>query len=481
MPDLSAQHLSYAIDAFFKHMMEIDGLRPFGSSVSSFHAACRPATKRLDITVRVRWNFTGNWTGMDQGQFKQDCRQQIAKYWNGTYALRYTRSDGGPPAEVVPFFKLVDDDTSPHYTMEIKSSALVPQSFVGYDNGTRKCCLFRGAEHDVQQKMMTRIAYGVGARGKAAAGALKATGNIDGRNSLNILRQANRVVSFATGDKKPDAAGMQALDDIADIIRQKLPIMPTPPLVLTGYTAKSEPAALGMERAQAVQTLLAQKGVPPLQLQVTTGGVFKRRFRFAIKAGFVDVSVDKNAASAMVHKQHAFPITAHEFGHMLGLIDEYLPENGDPGDASAIAAMRSLCTQNGIEMPEFNLRGTSLMSWGYQVLPCHFTPMLYVLKELKQQFVTTGHLKRLLRQRFPGIAPEMVDFDLGNPIRTKDSIPTKFLLAVDEKLDPLPRKRIQKGPFPDYFDWARGAYHWDTNEDTDWARMAEASLKDYRA
>ncbi|MBK2044244.1 hypothetical protein IB642_04320, partial [Allofrancisella guangzhouensis] len=73
-----------------------------------------------------------------------------------------------------------------------------------------------------------------------------------------------------------------------------------------------------------------------------------------------------------------FPIAAHEFGHMIGLPDEYL------SDFNMHYNIKSICNKLGIEIPDFESYNKNLMSMGDRFLPFYYSPILFSLHKMYQ-------------------------------------------------------------------------------------------------
>ncbi|TDT71622.1 hypothetical protein EDC55_11126 [Allofrancisella inopinata] len=71
-----------------------------------------------------------------------------------------------------------------------------------------------------------------------------------------------------------------------------------------------------------------------------------------------------------------FPIAVHEFGHMIGLPDEYLSDSHMNED------IRDICNKFNIEIPDFDSNNKNLMSMGDRFLPFYYSTILFSLYKM---------------------------------------------------------------------------------------------------
>jgi hypothetical protein len=118
---------------------------------------------------------------------------------------------------------------------------------------------------------------------------------------------------------------------------------------------------------------------------------------------------------------------------MLGLIDEYCPA-GDPQIADTYPHFERDCEKYSVIFPRFGVRGTSLMSWGYHVYPCHYVPLAKALDTLIGDYASTMYRARHL--------------DLASC--------NHFLEGLAVSIDPLPMKaHVEENEEVNYLDWLR--------------------------
>jgi hypothetical protein len=81
-------------------------------------------------------------------------------------------------------------------------------------------------------------------------------------------------------------------------------------------------------------------------------------------------------------------IFAHEYGHMIGLPDEYdaCPASTDRSSkALAINRFLAMCEVHGVQPPRMGAMTTSIMCKGRDVLPCHMLPALEAIRRITDE------------------------------------------------------------------------------------------------
>jgi len=166
------------------------------------------------------------------------------------------------------------------------------------------------------------------------------------------------------------------LTAFADALKQKLPSAPAIPIFLAGRaSAEGNPSrnlTLSLERAEAVETLLTSLGVPQPLSSIGMGATGVSNDPANRK---VDIDVDTTFEATYAGDRYS--VAEHEFGHILGLPDEY--ENNLPGtrpDQPRLETLQTnyetLLTSAGLASPAWGTDTSSQMSVGVDVLPRHY-------------------------------------------------------------------------------------------------------------
>jgi len=181
-------------------------------------------------------------------------------------------------------------------------------------------------------------------------------------------------VLFANDSDVIEPAARPALTAFANAARQKNPSDPLIPLKVDGFASRdgetTHNQGLSDRRAAAVRSFLAGLGVPqPIGVLGhgavgVAGDAANRR---------ADISVDHTFETT--YAANRYSVGEHEFGHMLGLPDEY--QNNTSGTLGAQQTLYSgLVTAAGVPGPAvWGVRTSSQMSNGIDVLPRHYVTL----------------------------------------------------------------------------------------------------------
>ncbi|GAB1344150.1 hypothetical protein MASR1M101_32770 [Gemmatimonas sp.] len=407
--------------------------RPYrnGEATGNFDVSCSPGARRLEVKVRVRYNFDKAYTGTEQVDFRRKLVAQVDKYWSSRYRLLLcvdpAKLDLGQkkpgPAYSYPMLPTFTVEESPqtHYQVDIADSKY-DRSFVSTDG---HCALFRGTADDFQSTLHNKMQHREGLVGKL----INKVMHIDGEDAVTHYRQAeNRPIAFVANSTDYTTVGKSELGNLGRLLKQELPTWELVTIQVVGHTTKGESATVGVQRADKVRRDLVALGVPAPQLVARAS-----KSPGTAKVPSVMLKLEKDPRAKLVKDAHPWPVAAHEFGHMLGLLDEYIPGN-DHNDNDYREFTADCARFGNLAVPRFGVRGTSIMSWGYHVFPAHYVSVARALDEMIAS--------KVKNQLLPRVA-DHVD----------------FLKAVTVRIDPLPVKTaVEHENAINYLDWIQGAY-----------------------
>lgn len=207
-------------------------------------------------------------------------------------------------------------------------------------------------------------------------------------------------------------AQKSALQRFAHIIKQKSPSDPLIPLSLAGFASsegrRSRNEDLSLDRAMAVEDLLRAQGVKQPLFSIGFGPTGAPNDATNRK---VEIEADKTFEAG--YSSNRYSVGEHEFGHMLGLDDEYVDNITKGRIASAFKALglsslysgdlqsdirngqtqrdyAKLIRKANVPMPSggFGVDTSSVMAAGIDVLPRHYVTMWEALGKM-----TTPHIK----------------------------------------------------------------------------------------
>jgi hypothetical protein len=370
----------------------------------------------LRVTVRLAWNFghswrrnkfggSAVWTPDQREQFKDSHRNIVKDYWDARYGIVIRHKRTGETRTIVPEFTVedvTDGGGESHYQMWV-SALPTWESYVserGDDpRGELRCKLHRhDADADPSHSVVRNI----------HAWMLK-RGVVDQmRKAIGDLAQGG--VKFDPGSAALDDENRQKLNDLASFLRVDLPVFPQLELKVKSYRVPNEAADLDRKRFEAVRGYLVRRGFPAECFRRKPEGTVKAPSVVARVRGrgqerpYVTLQFRKSSAVGFLDGRLIYPIAAHEFGHQLGLLDEY-PFSGR--ELARRAPQRGpyldLCTKFNAQPAPFNSNTLSLMSSGNHVLPCHYVPLAEAVHEHLRHFYGDELIPRRLARTRPGL------------------------------------------------------------------------------
>jgi outer membrane protein OmpA-like peptidoglycan-associated protein len=350
------------------------------SGKGRFDALLLPGPGLLKITVRVSFRFISGrqpgddpfpgvqgveaseyvWSPAEQDVYKRRYLTEIAPQWSGRYSFASTRqpTDVWEAVTVTPIVRIVEDDLRPHAVLEVHKRPSDVQPVTNFvrprEPGKPLQTYFTSDAMELDSEMDDPI----------------------NEKSIQITK-----VHFKRGTTELDERGKRELAPIL----AKLTADPKLRVLLRGRASSDRKAGttaeegfklnfrLSRERSQAVAAELAAAGIAADRIMQRNWG--DSGTTFDEDNCRVDVSIASHEA-----RQGA----AHEFGHILGLGDEYgysdIP-GAHPGDPLRDEEyVRMVKEQTG-----YDLRRTSdesMMSKGATIRPWHYAPFLEALKRI---------------------------------------------------------------------------------------------------
>jgi hypothetical protein len=355
----------------------------------------------LWVTVRLAWRFGHSfkrnkfggsvlWSSQRQDQFKDSFRNLILDYWDERYPIEIRHRPTGTMRTIVPKFQLEDvPDGGGGQHMKIWVSALpAAQSYVG-----QRCKLHAyDADDDLSHSVLRRIhAWGI-----KRYGVVKTMGQA-------IQDLAKGGVKFARDRVDLDAQGRDQLDRFAESLHVELPIFPALEIKVKSHRLPDENPALDGQRVAAVRAYLMAKGCPIKDLVEKPGGtvpgsLLSRVPGVAAARPYVTLQYRKSSRHRFIDSSYIYPIAAHEFGHQLGLPDEYaLSEKQSSGQQAMHDDYYQLCDNFQVPPPPLNTTSMSLMAAGNQLLRSHYVTLAQAVHQHLMRFYSQDSLVKRLR------------------------------------------------------------------------------------
>jgi len=359
---------------FLNQIHEIRDFSPFDQAMARFDATCNPSGGYFNATVKVRWDFSFGWSVWNlsrQSAFKTKYKEMINSYWSGRYAVTLTGDTDDRKVTIAPSFSIVDDDANAHFTLHIQRLSF-GRSFVQGGDAGPFCKLYSGAvdlkPNGFFMRAGFRMAFGEWGHDRTILAQAKTEFERFARLPIPFNRDSedpadpNRPSSFAAGAKA--------------IMSRQLPLIP---MEFVGYHLPGEPAGLGRRRAERFVRRVEEIGFPRGFLSFRDAGPAPGKSP-ADQSVSLGVQLRTEAAErSFLAESNNFPIAAHEFGHQLGLPDEY--EAPHP-------VINNFARGHQIAVPAFEKNTSSLMSMGDHFLPFHYVPVVAALEKMLADFRT---------------------------------------------------------------------------------------------
>jgi hypothetical protein len=362
---------------FLEANLKLDNFRPFveNNTTGLFDARMEVSKGFMQINVKLYFDFGPLFlgtTGMTSSRFREKYRRQIARYWDGRYRLFAADTLGNKhyfKAEIG--FTEVQDRASAHFVADIRRLHVSTSYVNKQENRQSRCVLYSDAVKSRPKGFVTKMGW------KASLG---------GTREKLLQRQAKAdlagVVQTITFDQNlATMRNAPLIEGISKLFTENMATRPLVKLRVTGYVLHNEDRTLAMTRAKKVVTDLHQRGIPEHLMLAVSGGIGSK--------GCARVTLDPASIQEVLNVPSNFPIAAHEFGHQLGLLDEYFrSEETVAKDIDEYTEMTRMARQLGVQMPQFQANTLSLMSVGDKVLPFHYLPFYAAAERMRSNWRT---------------------------------------------------------------------------------------------
>lgn len=139
---------------------------------------------------------------------------------------------------------------------------------------------------------------------------------------------------------------------------------------------------LSADRAIKVESILAGRGVRQSTFAM---GLGERGSEGDANERCAELKLDRSFETSYTSNEYS--VGAHEFGHLLGVTDEYRATEGG-ALAGARTRYESLMTSAGVAQPAWGDDTSSIMSAGVDVLPRHYVTLWEALAKITDPYIT---------------------------------------------------------------------------------------------
>lgn len=384
---------------FMQKRFQIRNHRP-PTDLGSFDIDFNPATGLLLTTVKYALEFVNTpnytWSAAAQTDFKGEFTQRVADHWNGKFAIA-CRKPGWDNVRVNPRFAFTEDTGSPHYkikcmpTRGTANTAVRPDGTAKFGMEATSLTANAGMQRSSIKrdlKVPTVLPGGSSSDGPGRGAQFTMT-------SLELIKRLAQTGATAFGPK----AGSVRVD-------------------ITGFGSDQ-----GKKNAERVKDTLERMGLKcKWSLHGKTRAPTGVSAPMGVLVAFNEKDVDRYAeVGDLADPRMSQATIVHEFGHMLGLPDEYnalcsrsaseliglgrmghgvepMVRLDDMSDSAKDAAKSDaieknqqvfvrLCGEAGVPVPPFGRANDSVMSCGSRFLPSHCITVWDALCQATQDHV----------------------------------------------------------------------------------------------
>jgi outer membrane protein OmpA-like peptidoglycan-associated protein len=324
------------------------------------------------------------WTSAEETDFKTRYIARVTSRWNTGFTMRSTKPCWGFRATPVISVTEQADPSTAHYAITSHKS---PGPGIDYKSGTGMPDLAhpeRPATADLWQSDL---------REEPNFRSVEVARNERTRLEGALAAAVASPVRFEQNRSDVRPAERAKLATFANALKQKAPSAPAIPVIVAGHaSAEGESGhnlTLSLDRALAVEAVLTGLGIPQ---PVSSLGMGPTGALNDAANRRVDIEFDRTFEGS--YASNRYSVAEHEFGHMLGLPDEYL--NNAPGSGAHARHItlqtnyQTLLTSAGLSSPVWGTHTSSQMSAGVDVLPRHYLTIWEALGRMTAPHIAQG-------------------------------------------------------------------------------------------
>ena len=312
------------------------------------------------------------WTDAQKRQFADDYVQRVVNRWSFAHIFRSTKACW--PFIARPYIepRVIEDATDAHFNVTVHKS---PGPGIDYSS------VFRPRNPGTSGWQGSGDLYSSDVQENPDFNSIHVARSERQRLERAIATVTASPVLFSHNSTVLQPPHVAKLRILAEAMKAKNPSDPAIPIVFRGYASaegsRAHNQSLSRERAEAVANELQAAGVPQPLVVSPQGPVGVPNDAANRKVEIVPSTSFENTYTA-----NRYSVGEHEFGHALGLPDEY--RNWTSGSRGALqTSYENLARAAGVEPPDqWGDRTASQMSTGVDVLPRHYLTVWEALGEM---------------------------------------------------------------------------------------------------
>lgn len=318
------------------------------------------------------------WTDAQKRQFARDYVQRVSDRWSFVHTFRSTKPCWPFSADPHITPRVVEDESDAHFNVTVHKSA---GPGIDYSSG------FRAENPGTAGWRGTGDLYSSDVREEPDFNSVQVARSERQRLERAVAAANVSLVQFAQNSAVVQPPFGARLRTLAAAMKAKNPSDPGVPMVFRGFASAEgglqHNERLSLQRAEAVATELRNAGVPQPLVVSGHGPVGVPN-----EAANRKVEVAPSTTFETTYAANRYSVAEHEFGHALGLPDEYVNRTSGALGAKQTAFV-NLAQQAGVAPPDrWGDTTASQMSAGVDVLPRHYLTVWEALGHMTSPDIT---------------------------------------------------------------------------------------------
>jgi outer membrane protein OmpA-like peptidoglycan-associated protein len=362
--------------------------------LGKFDIAYQPKTGKLPVTVKLHFQFTDDasaptgmarllrrlrgddlssviWDKKQKDDYVSQFTTRVHDRWSGAHTIKSIKPCWNFVAVPDVNVSVVDDKAKAHFAVTVHKS---PGPDIDYKSAVNN-------EHLADPtKQPTADFYQSDNREEPDFNSAAVAKTERERIEAAITAAAAGRVLFEVNTATMKPGGADALKKVAEAFKAANPSAPLIPIVIEGFASSEgkvpRNTELAQQRADAAAKVLTDAGIRQPVSATGKGPVGAAR-----DANNRAATLAANRTFETTYKTNRYSVSEHEFGHMLGMPDEY--SNATTGLlGGAQSKYVGLVTSAGLAVPTFGEDTSSQMSNGVDVLPRHYVTFWEALAKM---------------------------------------------------------------------------------------------------